>query len=177
MRDHLPRAILLIGLLATAACAKKKEELPPPPPPVTSAPAAPSSGFGNVGSAAIPGSRADFLEQVGTDKVQFAYDSYELDDQAREVLTKQASWLRRYPQVQVTIEGHADERGTREYNLALGERRATAVKNFLATSGVASSRINTISYGKERPEVEGSNEEAWAANRRAVTVLSGGVAG
>jgi peptidoglycan-associated lipoprotein len=178
MRGHVLKGFLLVGLLASAACAKK-EELPPPPPPATPAPApvADTGGSGVVGSAAIPGSRADFLEQVGSDTVNFGYDSYELDESAREILARQAAWLQKYPRVQLTIEGHADERGTREYNLALGERRATAVKNFLATAGVASSRISTISYGKERPLVEGSNEDAYAQNRRGVTVLSSGAAG
>ena len=93
--------------------------------------------------------------------------------EARTTLGKQAEWLARYPNVRVTIEGHADERGTREYNLALGDRRATAAKNFLAAQGVDTSRMTTISYGKERPAVEGNDEAAWARNRRAVTVVAG----
>lgn len=107
----------------------------------------------------------------------FALDSYELDSTAQATLDAQAAWLAQYPQVMITIEGHADERGTREYNLALGDRRANAAKNYLAGRGVAASRITTISYGKERPAVQGSNEEAWAQNRRAVTVLVSGTAG
>ena len=116
------------------------------------------------------------LQQQAGDRVYFAYDSYELDEASRGTLSKQASWLQRYGNVRITVEGHADERGTREYNLALGDRRANAVKNYLAAQGVGAGRISTISYGKERPEVQGSDEESFAQNRRGVTVISGGAA-
>ncbi len=102
----------------------------------------------------------------------FGYDSYELDEMARTILGKQAEWLARYPQVRVTVEGHSDERGTREYNLALGDRRASAAKNFLAAQGVDPSRMTTISYGKERPVAGGTDETAFAQNRRAVSVVA-----
>lgn len=119
-------------------------------------------------SGPAPGTQADLVVNVG-DRVFFGYDRYDLSPEARAILDNQASWLQQYPNLAVTIEGHADERGTREYNLALGERRANSVKNYLVALGVSSSRINTISYGKERPAVPGSNETAWAQNRRAVT--------
>jgi peptidoglycan-associated lipoprotein len=106
----------------------------------------------------------------------FAYDSYELDDAARQTLGRQAQWLQKYANVRLTVEGHADERGTREYNLALGDRRANAVKNYLAAQGVSAGRMSTISYGKERPAVQGSDEQSYAENRRAVSVISGGAA-
>ena len=181
MRATPPLKLMLVaGLVATAACSHRKKDLPPPPPPP--APAASSSApmpampNGPVSSSAVPGSLQDMIEQAGSDRVFFAYDSYEVDDAGKAVLAKQARWLQRYPGQKVTLEGHADERGTREYNLALGDRRANAAKNFLAAQGVSPSRISTISYGKERPAVQGSDEEAYAKNRRAVTVLgnSGG---
>ena len=166
---------LVAGLAVTAACSKKPKELPPPPPTATQPPApAPEAP---VTSTTVPGSMADFMEKAGSDRVFFALDSYELDSAATATLDAQAAWLTQYPQVRITVEGHADERGTREYNLALGDRRANPAKNYLASKGVDASRISTISYGKERPAAEGSNEEAWAQNRRAVTVLVSGMAG
>ena len=119
---------------------------------------------------AAPGSVEDFLKNVG-DRVFFDYDKSNLSDEAKASLDKQAAWLKKYPQWAFVIEGHCDERGTREYNLALGERRANSVKKYLASAGIPDSRIKTISYGKERPAVQGSNESAWAQNRRGVTVL------
>lgn len=117
---------------------------------------------------AEPGTERDFVENVG-DRVFFGYDSYELSPEARATLEAQASWLQQYSNLSITVEGHADERGTREYNLALGERRANATKNYLVALGVSPSRVNTISYGKERPAESGSDESAWSRNRRAVT--------
>lgn len=119
---------------------------------------------------ATPGSQQDLAQNVG-DTVFFGYDRYDISDEARTTLDRQASWLQQYSNLSITIEGHADERGTREYNLALGERRANAVKNYLVARGVSGSRINTISYGKERPAVVGSDESAWAQNRRGMTVV------
>jgi peptidoglycan-associated lipoprotein len=116
------------------------------------------------------------IARVG-DTVFFAFDRYDLDERAQRTLDQQAAVLLRFPQVNVIIEGHCDERGTREYNLALGERRANAVKEYLAALGVAAGRMRVISYGDERPLVVGSNEAAWAQNRRAVTLVVGGVAG
>lgn len=122
-------------------------------------------------SAVQPGSQEDFVVNVG-DRVFFGFDRIDLTPEARATLDRQAQWLKQYPSVRVTVEGHADERGTREYNLALGERRANAVKNYLVAAGVPANRINTISYGKERPAVLGSNEAAWAQNRRGVTTIN-----
>ena len=123
----------------------------------------------------IPGSQEDFLASVGLegDRVFFDYDQYNVDAQDQATLQGQAQWLQRNPAVRVTLEGHADERGTRDYNIALGERRANAAKNYLASLGIDPSRINVISYGKERPAELGSTEAAYAKNRRAVTVVIG----
>jgi len=118
------------------------------------------------------GSVDDFIANVG-DRVFFDFDKYNIKPAGRQTLVRQAVWLKKYPGVTITIEGHCDERGTREYNLALGERRANAVKDYLVASGVSPNRIKTISYGKERPQARGSNEAAWAQNRRGVTVLKG----
>jgi peptidoglycan-associated lipoprotein len=173
-------ATIALAAAALAACASKKPPPPaatpytppaapaappppaPPPPPVSSAP---------VG--AVPGSEQDFVATAG-DRVFFDLDQYDLRDDARAVLDRQAQWLQRYPQVMVRIEGNADERGTREYNLALGSRRAESVRAYLASRGVAASRMTTISYGKERPIDPGSNEEAWARNRNAHTAITSG---
>jgi len=122
-------------------------------------------------SGPVPGSAEDFVVNVG-DRVFFGFDRYDLTPEATATLDRQAAWLKQYPGVTVTIEGHADERGTREYNLALGERRANAVKNYLSALGIDGARVQTISYGKERPAVLGSNESAWAQNRRGVTVIN-----
>jgi len=123
----------------------------------------------NLGPAV--GSAQDFVVNVG-DRVFFGFDQYSLTTDARATLDKQAVWLKKYPSVTIALEGHADERGTREYNLALGERRANAAKEYLVSLGVDAARIKTISYGKERPVALGHNEAAWTQNRRAVTVVS-----
>ncbi len=123
-----------------------------------------------VPQGAAPGSAQDFITNVG-DRVFFGFDRYDLTAEAQAELQKQATWLKTYPQYRFVIEGHCDERGTREYNLALGERRATAVKNYLVALGIDTNRMQTISYGKERPAVLGSDEAAWAQNRRGVVVL------
>jgi peptidoglycan-associated lipoprotein len=119
----------------------------------------------------VPGSVEDFIANVG-DRVFFDYDKYSVRADAKSTLDKQVAWLKKYPTYNITVEGHADERGTREYNLALGERRANAVKEYLAANGLPAARVKTISYGKERPVALGSNEAAWSQNRRGVTVLS-----
>ena len=159
------------ALSLTAGCARRNRELPPAPPSET---APGEQGLpGEIGTPGqtVPGSRADFLQSVPTDRVYFDFDSYSLDGEDRATLDAQADWLTRNPNVRVTIEGHADERGTREYNLALGDRRANAARDYLEARGVASSRMQVISWGKERPAVEGSTEYAWSQNRRAVTVV------
>ncbi len=117
------------------------------------------------------GGTGSVMPQDVADRVFFALDSSEVTAEGRATLEKQAEWLKSRPNLRATIEGHCDERGTREYNLALGERRAMAAKNYLASLGVPESQLSTISYGKERPAVEGSDEAAWAQNRRAVTVV------
>ena len=122
-------------------------------------------------SSIIPGSPDDLIINVG-DRVFFAYESYDLDADAQTLLQLQAAWLKQNKEVSVTIEGHCDERGTREFNLALGEKRAQAVKNYLTALGVDVSRVSTISYGKEMPALVGSNDAAWDQNRRSVTVVN-----
>ena len=129
-----------------------------------------ANGAGGMG-ASKPGTQEDMVVNVG-DRVFFAYNESTLSTEARATLDRQAAWLKKYGSTSVTIEGHCDERGTREYNLALGERRATAIKNYLVADGIDASRVKTVSYGKERPAVLGSNEAAWAQNRRGVTVVS-----
>ena len=145
------------------ACSSPPPE-PPPGPPIGGLP-------GGISSARIgPGSQQDLAVTAG-DRIFFAYDRAEIGPEAQQILQRQAQWLQRYPNVSVTIEGHCDERGTREYNLALGERRAQAAKNVLVALGIPSVRIATISYGKERPIVPGSTEDAWAQNRVAITMV------
>ena len=124
-------------------------------------------------SASTPGSAQDFVVNVG-DRVFFDSDSSELNSQARATLDKQATWLNQYSHYAFTIEGHADERGTREYNIALGARRAQSVRAYLASRGIDSSRMRTISYGKERPVAVCNDISCWSQNRRAVTVLNAG---
>ena len=161
----------LSAALVLAACTHKQEAVntapPPAPPPAAPAPAP-------VISRIIPGSAEDFRVNVG-DTVHFAYDQYNIEENDKAVLGRQAAWLSKYPAVRVTIEGHCDERGTREYNLALGARRANAVKEFLVSQGVSTARAETVSYGKERPICTESDEACWAQNRRGVTTLTGGV--
>ena len=117
-----------------------------------------------------PGTQQDLVVNVG-DRIFFGYDRYDLTPEAQSTIELQAEWMKRYPAVSVTIEGHCDERGTREYNLALGERRANAVKSYMVALGVDPMRVNTISFGKEKPAVLGSNPAAWAQNRRGVTIV------
>jgi peptidoglycan-associated lipoprotein len=145
----------LLAALTAAACANKTNEL----------------GAAGVGGAAVPGSQQDFVVNVG-DRVFFESDSSDLTMQSRGTLDKQAQWLATYNRYAFTIEGHADERGTREYNIALGARRAQAVRDYLASRGVEPSRMRTISYGKERPVAVCNDISCWSQNRRAVTVLN-----
>jgi peptidoglycan-associated lipoprotein len=163
---------LLLASVGLAGCAHKPKELPPQP---ISASTSTQSGqqFSSQSqqpSGPIPGSEADFMASVISDTVHFAFNMYGIDGESEGILRSQAQWLARYPAKSVTIEGHCDERGTRDYNLALGERRANAAKNYLVALGIDAGRINTISYGKERPIALGSDEAAWAKNRRAVTI-------
>jgi peptidoglycan-associated lipoprotein len=165
------------ALALTAGCAKKAPKHIPPPP-MSGAEAGQGSGAGgtgadagSVGQANLGGARADFLRAVPSDRIFFATDEYGIDDEDRRTLDAQAAWLAAHPAISVTIEGHCDERGTREYNLALGDRRANAAKNYLAARGVPAARMTVISWGKEKPVALGSDEQAWAQNRRAVTVV------
>ena len=172
-------ATVSAAVAALAACAPKPKVEPAVPtqpaqptgPQYPTAPTGPVTG-GNVG-AALPGSEQDFVVNVG-DRIYFDLDSYSVRPEAQPRLDAQAAWLQRYPQVTVRIEGNADERGTREYNLALGARRAEAVRTYLIQRGVPAGRIDTISFGKERPIAEGSNEAAWAQNRNAHTAIVSG---
>ncbi|HXW42125.1 MAG TPA: peptidoglycan-associated lipoprotein Pal [Xanthobacteraceae bacterium] len=144
-------AAVVLAALAIAGCAKQSDQ-------------------NAMAAAAAPGSPQDFVVNVG-DRVFFDTDSSELSDQARATLDKQAQWLNNYNRYAFTIEGHADERGTREYNIALGARRAETVRQYLASRGVSPQRMRTISYGKERPVALCNDISCWSQNRRAVTVL------
>jgi peptidoglycan-associated lipoprotein len=162
------RFVVLAGaLLLLAACSSPPPEAPPPAAPEIGAPPGGMSGGSNYAA----GSQQDLAQTAG-DRVFFAFDSSEISPAAQQILQRQAAWLQHYGNVAVTIEGHCDERGTEEYNLALGERRANAAKNVLVAAGVAAGRIQTISYGKERPVIPGSTEEAFAQNRVAITVVN-----
>ena len=170
----------ILGLIAAAALVAACETAPEEKAAVSGAGAAPATTTVTpsvspppMPSGPAPGSEEDFLANVG-DRVFFDFDKYNLKADARGTLEKQAAWLKKWPAATITIEGHCDERGTREYNLALGERRANSVKDYLVALGVNPSRIRTISYGKERPVALGSNEAAWAQNRRGVTTITGG---
>ncbi|TDH35125.1 peptidoglycan-associated lipoprotein Pal [Pseudohoeflea suaedae] len=153
-----PAMIALFTALAVTGCASKKT-LP--------------NNAGELGlNSATPGSQQDFTVNVG-DRIFFDTDSSSIRPDAAATLDKQAQWLARYPQYRITVEGHADERGTREYNLALGARRAAAAKSYLASKGVPASQMQTISYGKERPVAVCDDISCWSQNRRSVTVLGG----
>jgi peptidoglycan-associated lipoprotein len=158
------------AVLILAGCTTKPKETTEAPP--VAAPES-SSAATTMQSNIIPGSAEDLRVNVG-DTVHFDYDRYQLRDEDRSVLQRQAAWLQKYPQVRINIEGHCDERGTREYNLALGARRANAVKEYLVSLGVSSGRVETVSYGKERPVCTESTEDCWAQNRRGVTAITAG---
>lgn len=181
-RSSFSSAALRLAFVATAAvtvtaCASKPKPqypaqqqsqaepstpLPPTAPPVTGQP-----------TGALPGSAQDFVVNVG-DRVYFDTDSHEIRDDAGPMLDAQTAWLRRYPNVRVRIEGNCDERGTREYNLALGARRANSVRDYLVSRGVTADRISTISFGKEQPFDPGSGEDAWQKNRNGHTAIVSG---
>lgn len=172
--------LALVGVAATsvAACAKKAQpSYPVQQPPAQTQPETPlPPGPGPVGqqsTAPIPGSAQDFVVNVG-DLVYFDTDAHEVRTDAQPILDAQAAWLRLYSSVRVRIEGNADERGTREYNLALGARRANSVRDFLVSRGIGADRIQTISFGKEQPLDTGSGEEAWQKNRNAKTAIVSG---
>ncbi len=169
MNRKLATILLLASATGLAACSKKAPETTPPPP-VT-------DGGGQATGPIQPGgpqvgTQAHFAAAVGSSTtIYFDTDRYNIDSQDAAALQAQAQYFAQYPQVTFTIEGHADERGTREYNLALGERRANAAKAYLVSLGVSANRISVVSYGKERPVALASNESAWAQNRRAASVI------
>ena len=173
-----------VGLAASlAACAHKgppppADTGPPPPPPMADngPPPPPYTGPSQAPVGAVPGSVQDFVISAG-DRVYYELNADSLGAEGRQILDNQAQWLGRYPQVTVRIEGNCDERGTREYNLALGARRAEFIKNYLIQHGVAAGRITTISYGKEKPIDAGSGEDAWAKNRNGHTAITAGAVG
>jgi len=161
MRFKLMTMLAAVALLAACETAPQNQAATGGSGAAAAAPAAPAQ------SGPRPGSQEDLVRNVG-DRIFYDFDKSELRPEARRTIERWAGWLKQYPQVTVTVEGHADERGTREYNIALGERRATAARNFLVSQGIDARRVATISYGKERPAVLGSNEAAWSQNRRAV---------
>ena len=179
LRYSIRLAALAAAAAALAACSTPK----PPPPAAPSAPPAPPPAarterpapppVAQAPTGPVPGSIQDFVVNVG-DRVYFDYDKYDVRADAQPVLSAQAAWLVKYPSVKVRIEGNADERGTREYNLALGSRRANSVKEFLVGHGITADRIETISYGKEMPIDSGNNEEAFAKNRNGHTAITSG---
>ncbi len=171
------RKTLILGAaviaLGVSGCAKRT---PPPAevPPAEQGPVGPGGeqvAPGDVELTELPAQQADMVAKAGSDTVYFGTDEYQLDESAKATLAAQARWLLANVNVRASIEGHCDERGTREYNMALGERRANAARDFLASQGVPANRLLVTSWGKERPVAAGSNEEAWAQNRRAGTVL------
>jgi peptidoglycan-associated lipoprotein len=178
-RRYAASVAALAALAFTAACASHPK--PPPAPPIPpphaaqqpSAPYAAAPPEGAVNSAPLPGTERDFVINIG-DRVYFDFDQASIRADAEPVLSNQAAWLQRYPDVRVRIEGNCDERGTREYNFALGARRADAVRQFLVNHGVSGGRIATISYGKEQPLDPGHDETAWAKDRNAHTAIVGG---
>jgi len=169
MKSRLILASLMAGTALLGACKKQPPaSLPPAPEPTTAS----SGGETGNGGAAVPGTQEHFVQAVnGQNVIYFDTDRFDIDSADAAALQSQAQYLAQYPQINITVEGHCDERGTRDYNLALGERRANAAKNYLVGLGVAANRITTVSYGKERPVALGSNEAAWAQNRRAVSVV------
>ena len=171
MNTKLATILLLASASALAACSKKApEDIPPPPLDTTPTPTPAPRPTTPTGPAV--GTQAHFAQTVGSSTtIYFDTDRYNIDTQDAAALQAQAQYFARYPQIRFTIEGHADERGTREYNLALGERRANAAKAYLVSLGVDANRISVVSYGKERPVALASDESAWAQNRRAASVI------
>ena len=165
--------LALVATMAVAGCAKKNQGLPDNAGQLGLNGANGAYGAnGANGANAAPGTSQDFTVNVG-DRIFFDTDSTSIRADAQQTLQRQAKWLNQYPQYAITVEGHADERGTREYNLALGARRASATRDYLAQQGVAANRMRTISYGKERPVAVCDDISCWSQNRRAVTVLGG----
>ena len=154
-------AVALCCVLALTACSKKNT------------PNLEAANAGINGATSAPGTAGDFATNVG-DRIYFVVDQADLTAEGEDTLRKQAAWLQQYPGVSIQVEGHSDERGTREYNIALSARRATAAREFLIAQGVEANRISSIAYGKERPAALCDAEQCWSQNRRAVTVITGG---
>jgi peptidoglycan-associated lipoprotein len=170
MNTKIATILLLSSAMGLAACSKKAPEDIPPPPVDTTRPTTPTPPATPTGPSV--GTQAHFAQAVGSSTtIYFDTDRYNVDSQDAAALQAQAQYFARFPQITFTIEGHADERGTREYNLALGERRANAAKAYLVSLGVDANRISVVSHGKERPVALASNESAWAQNRRAASVI------
>jgi peptidoglycan-associated lipoprotein len=168
---ELPMKLSLLPVAATALLLAACSSTPSSDPAADAGGGMTTSDASSLTSSPVAGSQADLEQNVG-DRVYFGFDSSTLDETARSTLQRQATWLQQFASASATVEGHTDERGTREYNLALGERRASAAARYLSSLGVPESRLMTISYGKDRPADPGSTEEAWALNRRAVTVIN-----
>jgi peptidoglycan-associated lipoprotein len=178
-RNALRAGVLVLGLVSLAACATKPKYAATTPQKETPPAAAPEAAPAPVAQAPtgpVPGSEQDFIVNVG-DRAYFDLNQYTVRTDAQSMLAAQAQWLQRYPAVHIRIEGNCDERGTQEYNMALGARRADSVRSFLVAHGVDASRINTISYGKERPLDLGHDETAWSKDRNAHTALTSGTVG
>ena len=158
----------IASVVLIAGCTTKPQATAEAPPPASTGPMT-----SETQSSVVAGSEQDLKVNVG-DTVHFGYNEYSVQDEDKTTLQRQAAWLQKYPAVRVTVEGHCDERGTREYNLALGARRANAVKEYLVSLGVSSARVDTISYGKERPICTESDESCYSQNRRGVTTITSG---
>jgi peptidoglycan-associated lipoprotein len=183
MKHSLELTIAAAALLSLGACASKPKPVPAAPTEVVKEAAPVPTSTGAVETRDTPavrsvsgpsaGSLEDFRVNVG-ERVYFDLNNYRLDSADQDILKRQAAWLASYPKVRILVAGNCDERGTREYNLALGERRASVVKDYLVSLGVDGSRVDTISYGKERPITGGSDEQSWAQNRNGFTQLVSG---
>ena len=160
---------LAVALLATAGCNRRDRAVESTPP--ATAETTPPVNPDDVGLTELPAMQADLVAKAGSDTIYFGTDKSDVDPDSQRTLAAQAQWLIAHPTIRGSIEGHADERGTREYNMALGEKRANAARDYLVSKGVPSARLLVTSWGKEKPVATGSDEAAWAQNRRAVTVV------
>jgi len=170
MRKTLILASAALALATTSACTKKRAA-PEIPPAEQVPPGDPNAAPGDVELTELPAMQADLIAKAGSDTIYFGTDEHTLDAASQATLAAQAKWMLANPRVRASIEGHADERGTREYNMALGERRASSARDYLLSQGVPAERLLVTSWGKEKPVAAGSDETAWAQNRRAVTVI------
>lgn len=171
MRKSLTLGVAALALTITACGRKEPPAIDVPPTEQPTGEDASGVAPGDVELTELPAMQADLVAKAGSDTVYFGTDEFALDEQSKATLAAQAKWMLANPNIRASIEGHADERGTREYNMALGERRANAARDFLLSQGVPTARLLVTSWGKERPVAPGSDESAWAQNRRAVTVV------